>query len=46
VAQLEGCPEGKSSVKIKHKFRKYYLRNTGGECVLALGRFGVAQSLS
>jgi hypothetical protein len=45
VVPWEGCPEENRAAKIKYRFRKYYLRNTGVVCVLAT-RFGNAQSLS
>jgi hypothetical protein len=45
-ALWETCTKEPRAAKIKYRFRKGYLRNIGGECVLAAGRFGSAQPLS
>jgi hypothetical protein len=45
-APFEDCPEGRRAAKIKFRHRKCQFRNTKGECVLAMGRFGNVQPLS
>jgi hypothetical protein len=40
------CPEGNRATKIKYRFRRCQVRNTGGKCVLSTGRFRSAHPLT